>query len=136
MFHSKYFQNKKSPKNNSNKSNDVITLHGCGHTTQWHFPEHLKVCPICNSSFESRLSAISHYRAEHAKAERYCSLCDRPVFSPSSVFWKLHCKKFHSNETPMPIQSSSEQHDSNDSQQKKCQNVSIKVHVCQSAAVR
>lgn len=103
----KHFQIKKSTPIKSKQCDDLISLHGCGRSTQWRFPKHMKICPTCNSSFESRSAAILHYRTKHANAGRYCSICDEPIHSPSSVFWKLHCKKFHSN-MPMPIQSTSD----------------------------
>lgn len=67
-------------------NDDIIILGGgnyrCYKEVEWRFPQ-VKHCPIrnCIGEFPSRLLAIEHYKAEHAKKMTFCKACDKPFFA-------------------------------------------------------
>ncbi|XP_055296597.1 zinc finger protein 271-like [Sitodiplosis mosellana] len=67
--------------NEDSNVDDLITLNGCGHITQWQFPRNQKHCPshTCCEVFKSRSAAISHYQEKHADHSILCSICNKPI---------------------------------------------------------
>lgn len=84
---------------------DLITLSGCDHITQWRFPQNQKRCPIhlCHEEFESRSAAISHYQEQHASHSILCDICNKPILlsvkfgieNPHNFY--NHYKRMHPN---------------------------------------
>lgn len=87
-----------------NSINDMITLFGCGKTSQWRFPLKLKYCPAinCTKIFKSRSDAIVHYQQSHANNAVFCTICNQPVSaSHKSLFIKHYTTNHPDVEFPL-----------------------------------
>lgn len=79
---------------------DLITLEGSGHITQWRFPSNITRCPVhnCRETFEVRSAGIAHYKEKHAKGAILCLLCDKPIYAPNVLTFVNHCRDRHQGE--------------------------------------
>lgn len=86
-------------KNNDGKD-DLITLHGCGRTTKWLFPQYQKKCPVhtCREEFNVRSDAIEHYKEKHANTSILCPICVKPICTQRLWTFKDHYERIHSGE--------------------------------------
>lgn len=90
---------------NNNGEDDVVTLSGGGHITQWNFPENITICPVisCRLQFQNRLQAIDHYKERHAKYAILCSICNKPIrVDIRTNEFIYHYRRSHPNE-PLPL---------------------------------
>lgn len=77
---------------------DLIILEACGFTSKWQFPLNQTKCPVqrCEKEFETRASAIVHYKQQHAKGSILCELCNKPLIINNSFgSYLLHHKRLH-----------------------------------------
>lgn len=83
-----------------NEADGVITLHGCGRTTYWTFPQKQKQCPvhICREDFGNRSEAIEHYKERHTNFSILCPICSKPIIAQSLIDFAKHYKRIHPNE--------------------------------------
>lgn len=89
---------------NNNGEDDVVTLSGGGHITQWNFPD-TTLCPVmnCRLRFQNRSQAIEHYREKHAKFAILCSICDKPIrVDTNKNGFIYHYRATHPNH-PLPF---------------------------------
>lgn len=81
----------------TDESDDLILLEGCGQISQWQFPADLTKCPLdnCDIQFAVRSDAIIHYKNQHAKKSIYCSICDIPIYAEHVEDLKGHYEGKH-----------------------------------------
>lgn len=84
---------------NDSEVDDLIILNGCGQMTKWRFPQNLTRCPVkrCVQKFQSRTTAINHYKHRHARNSAFCSICDGPFSAKDRSAFNRHYRDMHPN---------------------------------------
>lgn len=86
----------------------TVKLEGCGKITFWQFPK-TKRCPVfkCRQSFDSRATAMNHYKRKHARHYYCCSICRKPIYALNKKVLLLHYRIKHPKKhTPFSIRKS------------------------------
>lgn len=98
--------------NECKEIDDLITLSGCGLTTEWRFPKCLKKCPVsrCDNRSRSRLNAILHYKKQHAMHSILCPICVKPICALHKNNFLSHHRHCHPDkEIPYNFDTSEEE---------------------------
>lgn len=91
-------------KENTDQTDDLITLTGLNKISTWRFPANLKKCPLfrCKAEFKKRSLAIAHYKAHHASTSVLCFICKKPISvknntknSSCATNYRTHFKRMH-----------------------------------------
>lgn len=84
-------------KDNTDQTDDLITLTGLNKVSTWRFPPNLKKCPLfrCGSEFKSRSLAIAHYKANHAATSVQCFLCKKVISVSNTANYRTHFNRVH-----------------------------------------